>query len=842
VPDIPALQSLAEKWAPRWEQSRLYAFDRAAPRAEVFSIDSPPLTASGTLHMGHIFSYTHTDLIARFQRMRGKSVFYPVAFDDNGLPTERRVQNVYGVRCDPSLPYDPDFTPPEKPDIKNEIPISRRNFVELCERLTEIDEKQFESLWRLLGLSVDWGLTYQTIGDDSRAASQRAFLRNVARGEAYQSEAPTLWDVTFQTAVAQAELEEKDRDGAYHRIAFHGDTSPVYIETTRPELIPACVALVAHPDDERYQPLFGKTVRTPLFDVSVTVHPHPLAEPDKGSGIAMICTFGDTTDVTWWRELNLPTRSIIGRDGRILGDTPPWLATDAGKAAYKELAGKTPFSAQQRIAELLKESGDLDGEPRKITHPVKFYERGTRPLEIVTTRQWYIRNGGRDADLRQALIERGRELVWHPDHMRHRYENWVNGLNGDWLISRQRFFGVPFPVWYRCDADGEPSYDEPLVPDESQLPIDPATDVPAGYTEDQRGKAGGFIGDPDVLDTWATSSLSPQIAGGWERDEELFARVFPMDLRPQGHDIIRTWLFATIVRAHHESHSLPWRHAALSGWILDPDRKKMSKSKGNTVTPRELLERHGSDAFRYWACSARLGMDAAFDPQNPAEIKVGRRLAVKLLNASRFALGTGVTADTATVTDPLDKALLAELANVVVDATKAYEDYNYAAALERTETFFWSLCDDYLELVKARAYGERGDAESARSTLSIALSTVLRLLAPVLPFVTEEVWSWWQDGSVHQATWPAPDALTELAVGADNALLGAAAAAISAVRKAKSDAKLSMRADVATVRVTGPEDALARVRAVAEDLRAAGHIGSMEYVAGIGDVRYEVAL
>jgi valyl-tRNA synthetase len=838
VPEKPTLDGIEDKWVDVWAQNGTYAFDRTADRDHVYSIDTPPPTVSGSLHVGHVFSYTQTDAMARYHRMRGKSVFYPMGWDDNGLPTERRVQNVYGVRCDPSLPYDPDFQPPAKPDMKNEIPISRRNFVELCERLTEEDEKQFESLWRLLGLSVDWGMTYQTIGDNSRAASQRAFLHNMARGEAYQSEAPTLWDVTFRTAVAQAELEEKDRDGAYHRIAFHAETGPVYIETTRPELIPACVALVAHPNDERYQHLFGKTVHTPLFTVDVPVHAHPLAEPDKGSGIAMICTFGDTTDVTWWRELQLPTRSIIGRDGRLQAETPPWLETDKAKAAYAELAGKTPISAQKIIAELLKESGELEGEPRKITHPVKFYERGTRPLEIVTTRQWYIRNGGRDTQLRKELIERGRELAWHPDHMRHRYENWVNGLTGDWLVSRQRFFGVPFPVWYRCDTDGEPIHDEPLVPDESLLPIDPSIDVPAGYTEDQRGKPGGFIGDPDVLDTWATSSLSPQIAGGWERDNDLFARIFPMDLRPQGHDIIRTWLFATVVRAHHEHHSLPWKHAALSGWILDPDRKKMSKSKGNVVTPRELLERHGSDAFRYWACSARLGMDAAFDPQNPAEIKVGRRLAVKILNASRFALGTGVTASVGTVSNPLDRALLTELANVVRDATKAYEDYNYAAALERTETFFWALCDDYLELVKSRAYGERGDAESARSTLSIALSTVLRLFAPVVPFVTDEVWSWWQEGSIHRAAWPTAE---DIPAGTDSAAMTAAAAAISAVRKAKSDAKLSMRADVTTLRITGPQASLEVLRSVADDVKAAGRVGSVEFADG-AELSYEVAL
>ncbi|MGZ4480078.1 MAG: class I tRNA ligase family protein, partial [Nocardioidaceae bacterium] len=432
VPDKPTIDGLESRWSPVWEERGTYRFDRSKTRPQVYSIDTPPPTVSGSLHVGHVFSYTHTDIIARYQRMRGLEVFYPMGWDDNGLPTERRVQNYFGVRCDPSLPYDPDFTPPEKPDPKHPVPISRRNFIELCERLTMEDEKAFEELWRRVGLSVDWNLMYTTISDDSRAVAQRAFLRNLARGEAYQAEAPGLWDVTFQTAVAQAELEARDYPGHFHRVTFHGEAGPVHIETTRPELIPACVALVAHPDDERYQDLFGTTVRTPLFDVEVPVVAHPLAEPDKGSGIAMICTFGDLTDVTWWRELQLPTRSVVGRDGRILRDTPEWLEQEPAAAAYGELAGKTTHSARARVVELLRESGELEGEPVPTQRMANFFEKGDKPLEIVTSRQWYIKNGGRDEKLRQELLERGREITWIPDYMRHRYENWVEGLNGDW--------------------------------------------------------------------------------------------------------------------------------------------------------------------------------------------------------------------------------------------------------------------------------------------------------------------------------------------------------------------------------------------------------------------------
>ncbi|MEU8952992.1 valine--tRNA ligase [Streptomyces sp. NPDC048518] len=840
VPEKPVLDGLEEKWSRRWDASGVYAFDRTKTREEVFSVDTPPPTVSGSLHVGHVFSYTHTDAVARYQRMRGKEVFYPMGWDDNGLPTERRVQNHFGVRCDPALPYDPDFEPPAEPG-KHQLAVSRRNFIELCERLTADDEKAFEDLWRRLGLSVDWSRTYRTIGADARATSQLAFLDDLARGAAYVAEAPTLWDVTFRTAVAQAELEDRERPAAYHRLAFHGPAGrTVLIETTRPELLPACVALVAHPDDERHRDLIGSTVRTPLFDVEVPVVAHHLATPDKGTGIAMVCTFGDTTDVTWWRELRLATRPVIGWDGRFLAEPPDGVRTPAAVAAYARLAGATAHTARQRVVELLRESGDLRGEPRAGTHAVKFFEKGDKPLEIVTTRQWYVRNGGRDAALRERLLARGAELVWHPPHMRVRYENWVGGLNGDWLISRQRFFGVPIPVWYPLDGSGRPDHDRPIVPDRAALPVDPSAETPPGYHADQRGAPYGFVGDPDVMDTWATSSLTPEIAGGRLADPDLFARVFPMDLRPQAHEIIRTWLFATVVRAHAEHDALPWRHAAISGWILDPDRKKMAKSKGNAVTPGDLLLRHGSDAVRYWAASGRPGTDTAFDV---GQMKVGRRLATKLLNVGRFVLNLGEPAPDATVTEPLDRALLAELASTVEEATRAFDAFDYARALERTEQLFWRFCDDYVELVKARGYGDHGDAAatgSARAGLRTALDVLLRLFAPVLPFVTEEVWSWWREGSVHRAAWPVAGELRERAD--DAAVLGAAAEAIAAIRGAKSRARLSMRAEVVRLTVAAPRPTLDRLAAAEGDVRAAGHVAAVELREEDGPLRVEVEL
>jgi valyl-tRNA synthetase len=855
MPDRPTLDGLEERWAGRWASAGTYAFDRRRPRDEVFSIDTPPPTVSGVLHIGHCFSYTHTDLTARYRRMRGDEVFYPMGWDDNGLNTERRVQLLRGITCDPSLPYDPAFVPPGPTD--RPVACSRRNFVEVCAEVAEELEADYRRLWTQLGLSVDWHQHYRTMDDQARRVAQLGFLEQHQRGRAYRADAPTLWDVEFRTTVAQAEVEEREVTGAFHRLRFDGEDHPgVEVDTTRPELLAACVAVVVHPDDERYRSVVGRTVRSPGYRVAVPVLAHQLAEPDKGTGAVMVCTFGDATDVTWWRELALPTRLIVGRDGCI-GDVPwgtdEWSSTDPTQAAetHADLVGLTVEAARTRIASRLAASGELVGTPRPTVHPVRFWENGSRPLELLVSRQWFVRI----LDDVDVWLARGEELRWHPPAMRQRYVDWVTGLAADWNISRQRFYGVPFPVWYRLGPDGEVLDDGPLLAAPDRLPVDPAVDVPAGFAAEQRGRPGGFVAEPDVMDTWATSSLSPQIAGGWPDDPDLFERVFPYDLRPQAHEIIRTWLFTTIVRSHVHHGRLPWRHAAISGFVVDPDRKKLAKSKANAdEDPEALLARFGADAVRYWAAGAKLGVDTILDANR---LQVGRRLATKLLHVSRFVLTaiarSGGTLDGGAVTEQLDHAWLASLADAVRQATDDLERFDHADALRTIGTAFWIFCDDLVELVKGRAYGDLGPdrAASAHATLCTSLSVLQRLLAPYLPFAAEETWSWWQPGSIHLASWPTVEELQ--ARDADpapqddgRATLQVARQVLTETRRRKTDASVALRTPVARLTIVAPSATMPALQAVRDDLLAATRAAALDLTHGselaIGIVLAEDAL
>jgi valyl-tRNA synthetase len=828
---LPA--SVEPAWCENWEQQKLYYYDPARPRKETFVVDTPPPTVSGSLHIGHVFSYTQTDIMVRFQRMLGKNIFYPMGWDDNGLPTERRVQNLFGVRCEPSVPYKEGYkSSGPKKDLKDYEHISRRNFLELCEAQTAEDEKRYEALWRRLGLSIDWRQTYSTVGEHCRKTSQLSFLDLFKKGHVYSAETPTLWDPTFKTAVAQAECEDREVSGFFHDIKFAVEGGGEFtIATTRPELLAACIAVVAHPDDERYKPLFGRTALTPLFKVRVPIMASHHADPEKGTGIMMVCTFGDIADVQFWRDHKLPLRQVIGPDGRLnpVGYVAKFLDSADHETAVNNYGRISHLYAKQARTEtvvMLREAGALVGEPRPTKQAVKYYEKGDQPLEFVPTRQWYIKI----LENKAALLEQGKKVAWHPDYMFKRYEQWVEGLNQDWCISRQRYFGVPFPVWYPIDADGNVEYGNPIVASAERLPVDPQTDVPPDYTEAQRGKPGGFMGDHDVMDTWATSSLTPMISSHWADDKARHSSLFPADLRPQAHEIIRTWAFYTITKSWMHEGSVPWHNAAISGWVVSPDKGKMSKSKGNTITPEGLLQTYSADALRYWASKAKLGQDTVYDE---SVFKVGMRLATKLFNASKFTMmqlkspaAAGAKLGPADITEPLDLAWMEHMKALVEASREDFANYDYAAVLLYVETAFWDFCDNYLELVKNRAYsGTPAAARSACASLEWTLGVFLRLLAPFMPFITEDVWGWsyaaaLKQPSVHKAPWPT--AAEMASAPGDKRVMDITRKVLEAVRTKKAAEKRSVKWPVAKLAVEcGPKQAAA-LKLALEDLLLAG--------------------
>jgi valyl-tRNA synthetase len=786
---------------------------------------------SGSLHVGHVFSYTHADVIARYRRMRGDSVFYPMGWDDNGLPTERRVQNYFNVRCDPKAPVEPHLEIAQAPEKTKDAPrlVSRPNFIELCLRLTVEDEQAFKNLFRRLGLSIDWREEYSTIDERCRHLAQLSFRDLWEKGHLYSLEAPTMWDPDFQTAVAQAEVEDRPTRGAFHHVAFDVEGGgEIVIATTRPELLAACVGVTAHPDDARFKPLFGQRALTPLFRVPVPIFPSELADPEKGTGILMVCTFGDATDVVWWRERKLALRQIVGRDGRLVPVTygaPGWESVDpaAANAAYARIAGKGMNGARQAIVEMLREpvngTAPLRGDPKPIEHAVKYYEKGDRPLEFISTRQWFVRL----LDKKDALLAKGDAIAWHPDFMRLRYRNWTENLNADWCVSRQRYFGVPIPVWYPLDAEGRSDHGRPIVAERAALPVDPTSDVPPGYRPEQRDRPGGFTADPDVFDTWFTSSLTPQVSSKWALDPARHRKLFPADIRPQSHEIIRTWAFYTIAKALLHEDAIPWKHVVVSGWILDPDRKKMSKSKGNVVTPIHLLDEYGSDGVRYWAASARLGTDTAFDDK---VFKVGKRLTTKLFNAGKFVLQQ--EGDVGAIDHELDRAFVHRLRTLVERVTALYDEHEFAHALQETETFFWrDFTDTYLELVKVRARDAAG--ASAIAALRLGLNVLLRLFAPVLPYITEEVWSWafaaeGGQASIHAVPWPSAADFAAIAAPADPTCFDAAVACLAAINKGKSEGGVSGGRGIRTVTVRASASTLGRLAPVVDDVLASARV------------------
>jgi valyl-tRNA synthetase len=837
-----------QKWRKQWEKWRIYRYDATRPRPETFIVDTPPPTVSGSLHIGHVFSYTHQDLIVRYRRMRGFNIYYPMGWDDNGLPTERRVENFFHVRCDPSLPYEVGLEIKPNTDVPRRK-VSRRNFIELCQLLTTKDEEAYKDLWQRLGLSVDWSLEYSTISDSARRISQYSFLRLVKKGEVYRASAPVVWDTTFRTTIAQAEIEERECSGNFYRLRFPlKEGGECIVATTRPELLGACCALIVHPKDARYSSHIGKTVITPLFYAPVPVLSDERVVQDKGTGVVMICTFGDSTDVEWWKKFSLPLKQIITPSGHMANvefGTGVWTSEQPGLAneSIKQLAGLQIEKARQKIVQLLNENGFLVEQAEPVKHAVKFYEKGDRPLEILPTKQWFIRL----LNKKEVLLKQGEKIKWHPSFMFERYRSWVEGLNQDWCISRQRYFGVPFPVWYRCDEMGQPVCDCPLYPSLDQLPVDPMIDVPTGFDASQRNTPNGFAAESDVLDTWATSSLTPQLSSGWIFSPDKHEALFPTDVRPQAHEIIRTWAFYTITMAWLHEEQVPWHHVLISGWILDPDRKKMSKSKGNTVTPLGLLETYSSDAVRYWAAKARAGADTAYDE---TVFKVGRRLATKLFNAGRFISGclegtdTGEDPDNASLSCEVDLGLISQLRKCVEQSTSSFDNFEWANALTIIESFFWNdLCDNYLEIVKERIYQKEMSAGkmSALITLRLTFRTILRLFAPFMPYICEELWSAnfateeGREKSVHTSPWPTLAEYEKIGLPGDSTSFAIAVHVLGEIRKVKAEAKKSVKWPVSKVHVACPTMPSQAVINAINELRAAGAINELSIGIGEGD-------
>lgn len=751
-----------------WQESGVYQFDPESD-AQVYSIDTPPPTVSGNLHLGHIYSYSHPDFMARFWRMNGRNVFYPMGYDDNGLPTERLVERQRGITA---------------------TEVGREAFIQACLEVSQEAEKDYQALWQRLGLSIDWRYTYRTIDDVSRRTSQLSFLDLYRKGLAYRQIAPSIWCPTCRTAIAQAELNDQDRESEFITLAFHLENGQVLpIATTRPELLPACVAVFVHPNDERFSEYLNKEVIVPLFGQKVPLLEDPAADPEKGTGAVMCCTFGDVTDVSWWYKHELSLIEAIGPDGRLT-------------EAAGDFAGLSVLAARRQIIQALDET-EFILDRHAIAQSVRVHERCDTATEYVVTQQWFIKV----LDFKDQLLAAGEQIAWHPSHMKARYRAWIENLHWDWCISRQRYFGIPFPLWY-CDECGEI-----ITVDEDQLPLDPSSRNP---TRPCGCGSRSFTPEKDVMDTWATSSLTPQIVGKWLEDKELYRQVFPISLRPQAHEIIRTWAFYTIVKSHHHFDALPWQEIAISGWGLSPTGAgKISKSRGGgPMPPLEMIEKYSADAVRYWAACTGFGKDSIISEE---KIQVGARLVTKLWNVARFSQRFLADYSPPTLSPPLspaDRWILSRLQRLTKGVTQLFHNYEFASAKNETESFFWrELADNYLEMSKQRLYDEDHDGrDGARYTLYHALLTVVKLFAPFLPHVTERIYQelfapMEGEGSIHSASWPLANeaSLDDAAELAGNALMEIA----TAVRRYKSEQNLSLGTELGRLQVEVHEPALA---------------------------------
>lgn len=765
-----------KKWQIFWQEQKIYQWQQGATRENTFVVDTPPPTVSGELHIGHVYSYSQTDFIVRFQRMRGKSIFYPIGFDDNGLPTERLVEKKRRIKASQT---------------------ERQQFINICQEVVVSEEAKFRDLFNQIALSVDWALEYQTISKQSQIISQMSFLDLIEKGQIYRSNQPILWDPVDQTALAQADIVDKEYNSHNNEIIFYTEQNqPLIIMTTRPEMLPACVAVFYHPNDARYQHLHNQFALTPLFKDKVPILPDAMVEPDKGSGLVMSCTFGDQTDILWSRKYQLPIKIIINKSGHIC-----YQPQAEGKQFALQLIGLKVQDARIQIINLLKTAGHLVRQT-EITHTVKCAERSGAPLEILTIPQWFVRT----IDHKNAIMQRVQELNWHPKQMKIRLENWINSLAWDWCISRQRYFGVPFPVWYSKRPGEEGKI---LLAELSQLPVDPLRDLPIGYLAEE------VIADYDVMDTWATSSLSPQLSTGgisenFSVDSARHQKLFPVDLRPQSHEILRTWAFYTILKAHLHQDILPWHSIMVSGWCLAENRHKMSKSQGNVLLPAPILAQYGADIIRYWSSTAKLGSDTAYSED---VMNTGKRLVNKLWNAAKFA---GAHFDKLQPADKVaqhavrqtkicrqfDQWLVNKITDLTCKVTAEMENYQYAGAMQLIEQFFWQVfCNNYLEIVKVRIYNADNLDEPGQYSAILALyhclEILLKLLAPFMPYLTEEIYQHLYSShalSIHsQGNWPQ---LTTCQFSLDPAGPERVIAILDLVRKSKANKNLSIKAAI----------------------------------------------
>ncbi len=760
-----------EKWGKFWEKEKIYKFDSRSKK-KVFSIDTPPpYASSGHLHVGHALHYTQFEIIARIMRLLGREVYFPPGFDDNGLPTEKYVEEKLGI---------------------NKAKTNRAEFRKLCLKESEKVEKEYiNRVFKTLGHSYDWSLLYTTISPEAQKVAQTAFLKLIKKGDCYRAEEPVIWCPYHETALAQAEVEDLARNTKLNYIDFDSeDGEKITIATTRPEFLPACVGVFVHPQDKKRKHLVGKSLIVPLFKHKVKVMKDEKVDMDFGTGIVMVCTFGDNTDIEWWKKHNLELRNLLNKNGS-LNDL-------AGK--YK---GMKIENAKQKIIDDLRKEGRLKKQ-EQLEQTVGSCWRCNSPVEYIVTKQWFIRT----LKYRKELIKRAREINWKPEFMRKRFENWTENLGWDWIISRQRYYGVPIPVWY-CDCG------EIILPSEKELPLDPLE------LKKECGKCKKEAKpEQDVFDTWMTSSNSPEVAARWLEKPEQYKKIAPFSLRPQSHDIIRTWAFYTILKSHLLFARIPWKDVMIGTYVLDSKGKGMHKSKGNVVWADELIGKYNVDAFRYWVASASIGADLPFKEQ---ELAAGKRFLTKLWNASKFvfmSLKDYKARRRKLVLEKIDSYMLQELSGLVEEVKKLYENYNVAEARKKTENFFWhDFCDNYLEIIKNRVYNKKKGRESAQYVLYQSLLTILKLMAPITPFITEEIYQdffrkFEKEKSIHLTEWPKFERKPDKEAEKIGSLF---IEILQKVRKVKADKKVSLKKEI--ILHLGKNE-LKRLQPAIEDLKA----------------------